>query len=115
MTIDAAELGVGARACLHQSRIVKRPRRLIRCVQRDRGLAHLYERPADESGIRIIGRDAIESAEEKAAASMPPRIASIPISARNLSVFGGNVMTFILSLAWLQDSVPGPGEIDAAR
>ena len=65
VAVGAAARRVRTCACLHQSRILERPRRPIARVLRNRGRAHLYKRPVDDIGIRMIGRDAIEPAKEK--------------------------------------------------
>ncbi len=64
MAIDAAALGIGLRASLHQSRTVKRPRHRIGRMLGNRGLAYQDERPVDDTGIRMVGRDAVEPAKE---------------------------------------------------
>src|SRR5664280_1775849 len=53
--------------CIRDShiRIVKRPRRSSGRTPRNRRLAYLYERPVDDIGIRMVGRDVKEPAKEK--------------------------------------------------
>jgi len=93
VTIGTARLGVGKCTCLHHRRIAKRRRRLIDRVPRDRGLAHLDERPVDEIGIRIAGRDVKKPAKEKDRHANAPEDRQQADQRQELKVFMGKVTT----------------------